>query len=96
MTALPYEPPEPPESKNSTRHISGIPRVAYKIVGVIILILLVYWVWKMYTRLPPARPIQYPADYIPTRSPGLPLATRPFNIFQMLEDSFVVSRATRS
>jgi len=66
MTALPYEPPESPESKNSARH-TGIPVIAYKIVGLILLILLVYWVWRTYTRLPAAQPIHYPADYVPTR-----------------------------
>ena len=69
MTALPYEPPEPPESKDSARQ-NGIPTIVYKVVGVILLALLIYWVWKLYTRLPPPHPIQYPADYIRTRSLG--------------------------
>jgi hypothetical protein len=70
MPALPYEPPELPESKNSARH-AGIPIVAYKIVGLILLVLFVYWLWRTYTRLPAAQPVQFPADYTPTRSlPG--------------------------
>ncbi len=63
MTALPYEPPESPESKNSARH-TGIPVIAYKIVGLILLVLLVYWLWRTYTHLPPAQPTRYPAEYI--------------------------------
>lgn len=82
MSVLPYEPPEPPEppeSKNSARHPPGIPVIAYKIVGVILVALLIYWLWRTYTRFPPAQPIHYPADYLPTRSEsalGLTLATR--------------------
>jgi hypothetical protein len=65
MPGLPYEPPESPESKNNARH-TGIPVIVYKIVGLILLILLVYWLWRTYTRLPAAQPIRYPAEYIPT------------------------------
>jgi len=38
-----------------------IPPIAYKIVALVILVLVVYLVWKMYNHLPPARPFQYPA-----------------------------------
>jgi hypothetical protein len=56
-----YEPPESPKLRKTT---------VYKIVAVIILILVAYWLWKMYTHLPPAQPLQYPADYTPnTRVP---------------------------
>jgi hypothetical protein len=63
MPALPYEPPQRPESKNSARH-AGIPIVAYRIVGLILLVLLVYRLCRTYTRLPAAQPIRYPAEYI--------------------------------
>ena len=63
MPALPYEPPQSPESKNSARH-TGIPIVAYKIVGLILLVLLGYWLWRTYTRFAAAQPIRYPAEYI--------------------------------
>jgi hypothetical protein len=76
---LPYEPPEPPElpepqSKNTAR--IGIPLIVYKIVGLILLILLVYWVWRTYTRLPAAQPVQFPADYISYLPAMPPLLTR--------------------
>jgi hypothetical protein len=62
MTPLPYEPPEPP----ARRTIPRIPSIAYKIAGLIILALLLYWTWRRFTRLPPAQPVRYPAEYIPT------------------------------
>jgi len=70
MTALPYEPPEPPSVRTSP-HVPRIPVIAYKIAGLILLVLLVYWLWRTYTRLPAAQPVQFPADYTPPRSvPG--------------------------
>jgi hypothetical protein len=52
-------------------HVPRIPAVAYKIAGLILLVLLVYWLWRTYTRLPAAQPVQFRADYIPRRSlPG--------------------------
>jgi hypothetical protein len=59
----PYEPPEPAESKDA-EHILGIPIIAYKIGGIILIVLLLFWVWRMYRRLPPAQPAQYPAVYV--------------------------------
>lgn len=56
-----HEPPEPPKLRKST---------VYKIVTVIIFVLIAYWLWKIYTHLPPTQPLQYPADYSPnTRVP---------------------------
>lgn len=38
-----------------------IPSVVYKIGLLVVLVLLLYSVWKMYKRLPPAQPFHYPA-----------------------------------
>jgi hypothetical protein len=38
----------------------------YKAAVIIILVLVVYLVWKMYNRLPPAQPFRYPAYSVPT------------------------------
>jgi hypothetical protein len=38
-----------------------IPPIVYKIVVLIIIVLVAYLVWKMYSHLPPERPFQYPA-----------------------------------
>jgi hypothetical protein len=43
--------PEPPKLRKST---------VYKIVMIIILLLIAYWLWKAYTYLPPPQPLQYP------------------------------------
>jgi len=51
-----YEVPEPPKLKKST---------VIKIGIVVILVLLAYWLWKVFIHLPPAHPLQYPADYRP-------------------------------
>ena len=46
----------------------------YKIVAVVILLLIIYWMWKTYTHLPPTQPPHYPADYRPnTRVPPVPV-----------------------
>jgi hypothetical protein len=46
------EPPEPPKLRKST---------VYKVVVVIILVLVAYWLWKIYTHLPPPQPLSYPS-----------------------------------
>jgi hypothetical protein len=59
MTQEPPEPgwaPEPPKVKKGT---------VFKIGIVMAIVLLGYWLWRIYTHLPPARPLEYPADYIP-------------------------------
>jgi hypothetical protein len=57
MTA-PYVPPGPPEPR------PVIPGIVYKVVGVIFIILLMVWLWRTYTHLPPAQPLGYPAEYL--------------------------------
>jgi hypothetical protein len=59
MTQEPLEPgwaPEPPKVKKGT---------VFKIGIVIAIVLLGYWLWRIYSHLPPAHPLEYPADYIP-------------------------------
>jgi hypothetical protein len=57
MTPVPLPPCEPPESPKLRRS------TVYKILGIIILILLAYWMCKVWSHLLPAQPVQYPADY---------------------------------
>jgi hypothetical protein len=54
------EPPAPCESPKPQKLRKS---AVYKIVTVIILVLLALWLWRIYTRLPPAHPLQYPAAF---------------------------------
>jgi hypothetical protein len=43
--------PQPPLLKSST---------IYKTLLVIAVVLIAFWLWRVYTHLPPAQPLQYP------------------------------------
>lgn len=54
---------QPPRPRPRTK--KPVPSIVYKVVILIVLVGLLYLVWELYNRLPPTRPFQYPADYIP-------------------------------
>jgi hypothetical protein len=51
----PHDPPRSPKITGST---------VYKIVIVVLILVLAYLIWRVFTHLPPAHPLQYPADYL--------------------------------
>jgi hypothetical protein len=51
----PHDPRRPPKIARST---------VYKIAIIVILLVLAYCMWRVFTHLPPAQPLKYPADYL--------------------------------
>jgi len=60
-------PPYKPSRSRFRNRPRPIPSIVFKIGLLVILVFLLYSVWKMYKRLPPAQPFHYPAYVFPVR-----------------------------